>query len=373
MALPRFTIGIEEEYQIVHPETRELTSYIQEFLDQGRVVLPGQIKAEFLQSQVEVGSRICGSMQEARAELVRLRRAVSRLAEANGLRVAAAGTHPLSSWSTQLVTAGERYTRHEADMADVARQMLVFGMHVHVGIEDRELLIDVMNQCRYFLPHLIALSTSSPFWHGRETGLKCYRAIILGNLPRAGLPPSFKSWAEYQSFLDALIRTNCIDEPTKIWWDIRPHPRYPTLEFRMADICTKVEEAICIASLVLGIVGKLILLRQQNQAWREYRRHLITENKWRAVRYGIDGKLIDFGKQKEVPMRDLALELLEWIDDVAGELGVRREVDYVHTILAEGTSADRQIKKYRETGDLLAVVDHLIEETRLSCCSEEPS
>ena len=371
MALPRFTIGIEEEYQIVHPETRELTSYIQEFLDQARVILPGQVKPEFLQSQVEVGSRICDDMRQAREELVRLRREIWRLAEANGLRVVAAGTHPLSSWSAQLVTAGERYTRHELDMADVARRMLVFGMHVHVGIEDKELLIDVMNQSRYFLPHLMALSTSSPFWHGRDTGLKCYRAIVLGNLPRSGLPPSFKSWAEYQGFLDTLIRTNCVDEPTKIWWDVRPHPRYPTLEFRMADLCTKVEEAICIASLVLGIVGKLILLRQQNHAWREYRRHLITENKWRAVRYGIDGKLIDFGKQKEVPMRDLAQELLEWIDDVVDELGIRREVEYVRTILDEGTSADRQIRKYRETRSLAAVVDHLIEETRRSCCPEE--
>ena len=370
MSLPRFTLGIEEEYQIIDPVTRQLTSYIQEFLDQGRVILKGQIKPEFLQSQVEVGSHICNDMAEVRAEIVRLRRTVSELAESNGLRVAAAGTHPFSSWSDQLVTAGERYTRHEADMADIARQMLVFGMHVHVGIDDKELLVDVMNQSRYFLPHLMALSTSSPFWHGRETGLKCYRAIILGNLPRAGLPPSFTSWAEYQSFLETLLQTNCVDEPTKIWWDIRAHPSYPTLEFRMADICTRLEETLCIAALVLGIVGKLIRLRQQNQAWRQYRRHLITENKWRAVRYGIDGKLIDFGKRKEVPMRELTLELVEWIDDVVDELGIRREVEYVHMILEEGTSADRQLRVYRETGSLEAVVDHLIAETRASWASQ---
>jgi carboxylate-amine ligase len=363
VALPKLTLGLEEEYQIIHPETRALTSYIQRFLDQGKVVLKDRIKSEFLQSQVEVGSEICNSVQQARDELVRLRRAVLHLSEAEGLRVAAAGTHPFSSWTTQLVTAGERYAKHELNMADVARQMLVFGMHVHVGIPDRELLIDVMNQSRYFMPHLLALSTSSPFWQGRDTGLKSYRSIVIGNLPRSGLPPSFTSWAEYQRFVDTLVKTNCIDEPTKIWWDVRPSPKYPTLEFRMLDICTRVDEAICLAALVLGIAAKLIRLRQLNLTWRDYRWNLITENKWRAVRYGIEAKLIDFGKQEEVPLADLAHELLEFIDDVVDELGIRRETEYVHTILREGTSADRQLRVYRETGDLKAVVDQLVRET----------
>jgi carboxylate-amine ligase len=367
MSLPKLTIGIEEEYQIIHPDTRELTSYIQEFLDRGRVVLRDQIKPEFLQSQVEVGSRICNDMQETRAEMVRLRRAVSELAAGKGLRVAAAGTHPFSAWSDQLVTAGERYTKHEQDMGDIARQMLVFGMHVHVGIEDPEIRIDVMNQSRYFLPHLLALSTSSPFWHGRETGLKSFRTIILGSLPRAGMPPSFESWAEYQSFLDTLIATGCIDEPTKIWWDIRPNPKYPTLEFRFPDICTRVDEAVCMASLLLGIVAKLIKLRRANVTWRDYRRNLIAENKWRAVRYGLDGKLIDFGKRQQVPLRALVAEMLELIDDVVDELGIRSEVEYVNTILEEGASADRQLAVYHESRDLRAVVDHLIDETLEGC------
>ena len=365
--IPPLTIGIEEEYQIIHPETRELTSYIQEMLDEGRVILRDQIKPEFLQSQVEVGSRICDDMHEARAEMIRLRRTVCEMAEGKGLRVAAAGTHPFSRWIAQQVTAGERYTKHETDMADIARQMLVFGMHVHVGIEDPELRIDVMNQSRYFLPHLLALSTSSPFWHGRETGLKSYRTIILGNLPRSGLPPSFSSWAEWQRFIEILVQTNCIDEPTKIWWDIRPSPKYPTVEFRFADICTRLDEALCIAALIKGIVGKLIKLRRQNLCWREYRRNLITENKWRAVRYGIDGPMIDFGKRREVPMRELATELLELIEDVADELDIRRDVEYVHTILADGTSADRQLSVYRKTGDLRDVVDHVIGETCAGC------
>ena len=367
MKLPELTIGIEEEYQIIDPESRGLTSYVQELLDQGRLVLQDQIQPELMQSQIEVGSKICRNMSEARHELKRLRSTVCNIAENNGLKVVAASTHPFSKWSTQDVTAGERYTKLQQDMAEVARRLLIFGMHVHVGIDDRELMIDVMNQSIYFMPHILALSTSSPFWHGRDTGLKSYRSVIFENLPRSGLPPTFASWADCQSYLDTLITTGCIDEPTKIWWDVRPHPKYPTLEFRVADVCTRVEEALCITGLLVAIVAKLIQLRSNNLSWRTYRRHLIDENKWRAVRYGIDGNLIDFGKRSEVPMRFLALELLEWIDDVVDEIGVRREVEYVHDILNGGTSADRQIKCYRETESFEAVIDHLAKETRESC------
>ncbi len=326
-------------------------------------MLEDQIKAEFLQSQVEVGSKICHNVKEVRQEICRLRSAIRELAASKGLQVAAAGTHPFSVWSKQQVTAGERYTKHERDMADVARQMLVFGMHVHIGIEDPELRIDVMNQARYFLPHLLALSTSSPFWHGRETGLKSYRTIVLNTLPRAGLPPSFVSWADYTGFVETLIKTNCIDEATKIWWDIRPNPKYPTLEFRFPDICTRVDEAVCIAALLQALVAKLIKLRRANIAWRSYRRNLITENKWRAVRYGIDGKLIDFGKKREVPLRELIAEILDLVEDVVDEIGAREEVDYVHRILDEGTSADRQLRVYHKRNNLKDVVDHVVTET----------
>ena len=367
MARQAFTIGIEEEYQIIDPETRELTSYIQEFLEQGRVVLKDQIKPEFLQSQVEVGSQICHSIEEARAELVRLRRSVLEIADANDLKVAAASTHPFSKWYDQLITAGERYTKHEREMVDVARRLLIFGMHVHIGIDDKELMIDVMDQARYFLPHLLALSTSSPFWYGRETGLKSYRSVVFESVPRSGPPPSFNSWSDYQQTIDLLIKTHCIEDGTRIWWDCRPHSKFPTLEFRVTDICTRVDDAICLASLILAIVTKLIKLRRSNLSWRHYRHHLITENKWRAVRYGVDGKLLDFGRQTEVPFRELALELLEMVDDVVDDLGVRKEVEHVHTILKEGTSADRQLAVYRETDDLKAVVDHLVAETRAGC------
>jgi carboxylate-amine ligase len=364
MGLPEFTVGIEEEYQIIDPETRELTSYVQKFLEQGRQILHDQIKPEFLQSQVEVGSQICRNMREARQELTRLRGSVCRLAEDHGLRIAAASTHPFSQWMDQQVTVGERYTKLQTDMAQVARQLLVFGMHVHVGLEDKDLLVDVMNQARYFLPHLLALSTSSPFWQGRETGLKSYRSVVFESLPRTGIPPRFDSWAEYAGLIETLQKTHCIDNAGKIWWDIRPHHQFPTIEFRICDICTKVDEAICIAALVVAIVAKLVKLRYQNQSWRRYRYHLITENKWRAVRYGVDGKLIDFGKQEEVPLRFLALELVELLDDVLDEVGVRKEVEYIHTILREGSSADRQLRVFARTNDLKAVVDHLIKETR---------
>ncbi len=363
MALPHFTIGIEEEYQIIDPESRELTSYIDKFLDHGRMVLKDQIKPELMQSQVEVGSRICHDMAEARSEIIRLRRTVSEIAYLNGLKVAAASTHPFSRWSEQEITPKERYLRHEEEMAELARRMLIFGMHVHIGIEDRDLMIDVMNQARYFMPHLLAISTSSPLWHGRNTGLKSYRSILFESLPRTGLPPTFASWSEYQRYVEVLISTGCIDEPTKIRWDIRPHPKFPTLEFRIADICTRVDEAVCVTALILAIVAKLIKLRQANQSWRLYRHHLIDENKWRAVRYGIDGRLIDFGRQQDFSLQDLIEELLELLDDVLDELSIRSEVEYVHTILEQGTSADRQLATFEQTGDLHQVVDQLIEET----------
>lgn len=364
MSLPLLTVGIEEEYQIIDPATRELHRSNVEFLELGRQRLGEQVKPEFRQCQIEVGTQVCRSLSEARMELSRLRRGIVEVADDLGLQVAAASTHPFSSWEKQVTTAGERYTKLEADMGDLARQMLIFGMHVHVGIDDPEMRVDVMNQARYFMPHALALSTSSPYWHGRDTGLKSYRSIIFEDLPRTGLPPSFDSWDDYQGFLRTLIRTNCIDEPTKIWWDCRCHPLYPTIEFRITDMCTKVDEAICLASLLVGIVGLLLKLRLSNRSWRNYRHHLITENKWRAVRHGIDGKLIDFGRNTEVPFRFLALELLDMLDEVVDELGIRDEVAYVHTILDRGTSADRQRRTFERTGDLTAVVDRIVAETR---------
>ena len=367
MSLPNLTLGIEEEYQIIDPETRELAPASEEIIARGQELLGEQIKPEFMRCQVEVGSKICRDVSEARAEVARLRGAIRSLAKERGLEMVAASTHPFSKWSEQELTDADRYEKLEADLRDVARRLLIFGMHVHVGIEDPELRIDVLNQARYFMPHLLAMSTSSPFWHGRDTGLKSYRSVVFENMPRSGTPPSFSAYSEYQGLIDTLIKTGCIDEPTKIWWDIRPHPKFPTLEFRIADVCTRVDEVICLAALLQAVVAKLIKLRQDNRSWRPYRHHLIAENKWRAVRYGLDGKLIDFGKQREVPLRSLALEVLELVDDVVDELGSRRDLEYLHTLLAEGSSADRQLATYRETGDLKAVVDRLVRESGEGC------
>jgi carboxylate-amine ligase len=286
------------------------------------------------------------------------------LAEDAQLSVAASGTHPFSSWVKQRVSPYGRYPELVRFLQDVGRQLLVFGMHVHIGIEDDELLIDVMNQLRYFLPHLLALSTSSPFWHGRETGLKSYRSVVFENLPRTGIPQQFESRASYRSYVDTLVATGSIADPTHVWWDVRPSERFPTLEIRIPDMCTRVEETLCLAALVQAIVAKLVELRQANQSWRLYRKHLIDENKWRALRYGTAGNLIDFGKKKEVPFATLVEEILAWVDDVVDDLGSRAEIEYVHTILRDGTSADRQLAAYRRTEDLRAVVDLVVEETR---------
>jgi carboxylate-amine ligase len=362
---PSLTIGIEEEYQIVDPQTRELRSYITQILDEGRLILREQVKPELHQSVVEVGTEVCRTPAEARAELVKLRKAIIDLAAKNGLKIAAAGTHPFSSWLQSEITPLERYLGVKKDMQDLAQQLLIFGTHVHIGIEDREFLVDAMNVARYFMPHILCLSTSSPFWEGRNTGLKSYRSIIFRHFPRTGVPPRFESWGELQHLVDTLVQTNCIPDGSKIWWDVRPNWKYPTLEFRICDVCTRVDEAVCIAAIFQAIIAKLWKLRRDNMTFRVYPTGLIDENKWRAVRFGLDGKLIDFGKQREFPARDLLRELIEWfLSDVLDELGSRKEVEYAYRILEHGSSADRQLATFESSsGDLKAVVDRLIEET----------
>jgi carboxylate-amine ligase len=361
--MPDFTLGIEEEFQIIDPKTRELRSHITEMIDEGRMILGEQVKPELHQSMIEVGTGICANIQEARADVIRLRRAVASLAASKGLCIAAASTHPFSSWKDQKITPHEHYAALIDEMQVLAESLLIFGMHVHVGIEDREAQIHLMNAARYFLPHLLALSTSSPFWMGTRTGLKSYRSEIFKKFPRTDIPDYFSSYSEFENYVSLLLKTGCIDKPKKIWWDVRPHPHFPTLEFRICDIPSRVDEVIALAALIQAIIAKLSKLYRMNLGFRLYRRALIQENKWRAVRWGIDGKLIDFGKQIEVPVRDLILELLAFVDDVVDELGSRKELQYVHTILEGGTSADRQLKTFDATGDLNAVVDQLVAET----------
>jgi len=363
MKAPSLTIGIEEEYQIIDPETRELRSYITEILAGDHMILD-EVKPELHQSMVEIGSKVCRTPAEMRAELVRLRGLVMDLAGKNGLVIAAAGTHPFSSWMTQEITPLERYAGVKEDLQDLAQQLLIFGTHIHVGIEDPEFMIDALNVARYLLPHVLCLSTSSPFWQGRRTGLKSYRSIVFRNFPRTGIPPILRSRSEYDELLGALVKTKCVPDGSKIWWDVRPHHAYPTLEFRVCDVCTRIDEAVCIAAILQAIIAKIWRLRRDNLTFRIYPSAMIEENKWRAVRFGLDGKLIDFGKQTELPARELIAEILQWfVDDVVDELGSRREVEYAFEIMRNGTSADRQLAIFDKTGDFKQVVDRVIAET----------
>ena len=372
--LPTFTIGIEEEYQTIDPVTRDLRSHIQvELLEKGKKLLQERVKAEMHQSVVEVGTGVCKNIKEAKAEVKELRRNIIRLAGENGLRVASVATHPFSDWRTQDIHPDERYKNIVEDMQLVARANLIFGLHVHIGVEDREAAIHLMNAARYFLPHILALSTNSPFWIGMNTGLKSYRCKVFDKFPRTNIPDYFPSRGEYDNFIQLLIKTHCIDNAKKIWWDIRPHPFFDTLEFRVCDIPMRLDETVALAALIQATVAKLYKLYSANQGFRLYRRALIMENKWRASRYGIEGKLIDFGKQTEVPFRDLAEEYLEFVDDVLDEVGSRDEVSYVREILRMGTGADRQLRVFEETQDLKKVVDYIIQETEVGLFESVPA
>ncbi len=362
---PSFTIGIEEEYQTIDPETFDLRSHINaQIIDKGKRQLDERVKSEMHQSVVEVGTGVCRTIKEARSDIVNLRRCMVDLAQSNGLLLVAGATHPFADWRAQDIYPDERYMQVVQDMQLVARSNLIFGLHVHVGIEDRETTIHMMNQVRYFLPHLLALSTNSPFWLGMNTGLKSYRCKVFDKFPRTNIPDTFTSWAEYDNFVNLLVRTKCIDNAKKIWWDVRPHPFFNTLEVRICDIPLRADESLAIAALIQATVAKLYKLHARNQGYREYSRSLIMENKWRASRYGIDGTLIDFGLQREVDERALILEYVDFVDDVLDELDCRAEVEYIATMLDRGTGADRQLEVFARTGDLRQVVAYMVEETR---------
>jgi glutamate---cysteine ligase / carboxylate-amine ligase len=342
-----FTLGIEEEFAIVDPETRELRSHIQEILEGSKVVLKEQIKPEMHQSVVELGTEVCDSVEHARAHVVELRSRLAELAGKAGLKIASVGTHPFSHWRDQHITEGERYKQIIEDMQLLARANLIFGLHVHVGIPDREMAIHVMNQARYFLPHLYALSVNSPFWVGEATGLKGYRLKVFERFPRTGIPDSFESLSEYEDYCKLLVKTGCIDNAKKIWWDIRLHPFFDTLEVRVCDAQTRVDDTLAIAALIQAIIAKLFKLLRQNITFRIYRRRL----------------LIDFGKETEVEERSLLNELLEFVVSEVDEFGTQREMAHIERIMREGTGADRQLAMYERSHDIKAVVDHIVAET----------
>ena len=361
----QFTLGIEEEFQIVHLETRELRSYVSQLLEEGgnKSLLRERVRPEMHQSVVETATGICADIRQARAEVCELRGELNSLASKHGLRIVAAGTHPFSDWKSQEITDGERYKVIVEDLQDVARANLIFGLHVHVGIKDKEVAMALANQVRYFLPHILALSTSSPFWIGRKTGLKSIRSEIFKRFPRTGIPGHFDSYHQFQSYVDLLVKTGCIDNAKKIWWDVRVHPFFDTVEVRICDMTTRIDDTVALAALIQAIMGKLYLLYKKNLGFREYARELVEENKWRAVRYGIDGQLIDFGKQAQVPLRELISELLDFVSDAADIFKTQDDLDRVRKILQEGTSADKQLAIFDKTQSYQSVVDHLISET----------
>ena len=360
-----FTLGIEEEYQVIDPESRELISHDQQIVLEAEKQLSEQVKAEMHQAVVEVGTNICRDIKEAHAELTHLRRSISEIANGLGFRIGAAGTHPFSEWEKQHITPNPRYDEIIMELQDTARSNLIFGLHVHVGIADKALALHLTNSMRYFLPHLYALSTNSPFWEGRNTGFKSYRSKVFDKFPRTGIPGAFNSLSEYESYVNLLVKTKCIDNPKKIWWDIRIHPFFPTLEVRICDVPLTIEETITITAVIQALVAKLHKLKSQNLNFILYHRALINENKWRAGRYGLDGKMIDFGKECEVDTRVIMEELLEFIDDVVDDLGSRKEVENVREMMKRGTGADRQLAVYEETKDLIKVVDYITEQTLL--------
>lgn len=355
--LPKFTLGVEEEYQIIDPETRDLRSHMSKIVEGGKITLKEQVKAEMHQSVVEVGTNVCENVAQARKEVSYLRNKISELAANQGLSVGAAGTHPFARWQDQEITDDPRYHTIVDELKDIARSNLIFGLHVHVGIDSREVALQLMNQACYFLPHIYALTTNSPFWEGRNTGFKAFRAKIFAKFPRTGLPEYFDSVQSYDNYLETLVKTNCIDNPKKIWWDLRIHPFFSTIEFRICDMCLTVDETICIVALIQAVVAKLYRLLLSNTSFNIYRIALIRENKFRAARNGIEGQLIDFGRKIEVPTRELIAELLEFVDDVVDELNSREEIDYVHQILKNGTGADQQLAVFDQTQDLKKVVD----------------
>ncbi|ANE52879.1 carboxylate-amine ligase [Flavisolibacter tropicus] len=354
-----FTLGVEEEYMVLDPATRELQSHEQRIVHEGQKIIKDKVKAEMHQAVVEVGTDICQNIDEAFTDIALLRKTISDIAQSLGHSIGASGTHPFSHWESQLITDHIRYNEIVNELQEAARSNLIFGLHVHVGMETREMANHIANSTRYFLPHIYALSTNSPFWEGRKTGYKSYRTKVFDKFPRTGIPEAFESIEAYDNYVKLLMKTNCIDNAKKIWWDLRVHPFFNTVEFRICDVPMTVDETITIAALFQAICAKIYKLRQQNMNYIQYSRALINENKWRASRYGIDGYLIDFGKEEEINTRVLIYELLDFVDDVVDHLGSRHRIDYVHRMLENGTGADRQLKVYEESKNLVSVTDYI--------------
>jgi len=354
-----FTLGVEEEYMVLDPKTLELKSHEQKIVQEGQKIIKDKVKAEMHQAVVEVGTDICADIDEAFLDVSTLRKTISGIADGLGFAMGASGTHPFSHWESQLITEHIRYNEIVNELQEAARSNLIFGLHVHVGMENRELANHIANSTRYFLPHIFALSTNSPFWEGRLTGYKSFRTKVFDKFPRTGIPDAFESIEAYDNYVKMLIKTNCIDNAKKIWWDLRVHPFFNTVEFRICDIPMTVDETITIAALFQAICARIYMLRSKNLNFIQYSRALLNENKWRASRYGVDGYMIDFGKEEEVNTRALIYELLDFLDPVLDHLGSRHRIAHVHKMLENGTGADRQLAVFEKTKNLADVAKYI--------------
>jgi carboxylate-amine ligase len=365
---PRFTLGVEEEFQMVDKNTGQLASHIHTILEKGTPILGESIKAEMLQSTVELVTDVCPTMHDARREVQRLRNALAQIVDEEGLALISAGTHPNARWQDQQRTHNDRYLLLEEEYQDVGRSILIFGLHVHVGIEERSITIPLMNQVRTWLPHLLAISSNSPFWADRYSGTKSYRAVVWKRFPRSGIPDTFSSMNDFDNYVEHLIRTGCIDNGKRIWWDVRPHAFFNTIEFRICDMPATIEDTMGIVALCQALVAKLHWLYTHNMATHVLPRHFLEENKWRAMRYGLDAEVVDFVQERRLSMRESIEELLDFVEDVIDDLGSRREINYLRDLLEDprGTGADRQIAIYNQTNDTQAVTNFLMQQTMQS-------
>ena len=359
-----FTLGVEEEYQIVHPETRELRSYVSRIIEDGKSILRERVRSEMHQSMVEVGTGVCKNVQEVRSELCEMRGELDKLARKGGLRIMAASTHPFADWKTQDITDHARYHNIVHDMQDTARANLIFGLHIHVGIKDKQVALAMANQVRYFLPHLLALTTSSPFWLGRKTGLMSTRCQIFKRFPRTGIPDEWESVETLDRYVQTLVKTGSIDNGKKLWWDVRPHYMFDTVEVRICDMPTTMDHTVAVVALVQALMAKLYLMYRRNTSWRSYHRALIEENKWRALRYSTEAKMIDFGLEQEKPFAGLVDELIDFVKETTDIFGTGAHMNTIRDIVKGGTSAHRQIEVFEKSGqDLKAVCDWVMTET----------
>lgn len=370
--IPALTLGVEEEYLLVDPQSRDLVEEPSpDFMAACKERLGERVTPEFLKCQIEIGTPVCADISEARHHLTALRSVIINEAEKHGMQVMAASTHPFAQWGRQQHTAAPRYDLLDKDMGGAIRRMLICGMHVHAGIEDEDLRIDLMNQTRYFLPHLLALSTSSPFWGGHDMAMRCARLGIFDSMPRTGIPDRYESWSEFQRVIDRLVRAGVMEDGSKLWWDLRPSSRFPTLEMRITDICTRLEDALCVAALYQSVLRMLARIRQRNMRWRIYPRVMLDENRWRAQRYGCTKSMIDLGRGECVPFGSLIEELIELVEEDAAALGCLKEVQHARAILKRGTSACRQLDLFAEARErgadereaFVEVVDMLVRET----------